>query len=142
MINKNLFFGISVITLVLGILFVGCDDNINDPNNCSNGNNNNNNGNNGYDNIGGVYLTGSYGRYMVSSDTYNDRLIFTQTTFTSRNRNGDFLSGTYKYDGAVLTLTITGIKHDKYANVSGTTLVISGDGAYSEFFNGTWIPRQ
>ena len=128
---KNIvFLGIITICLFFGIL--GCD---NDPNDCDNGNN-------GYNNQGGVYLTGSYGRYVVSSATVNDRLVFTQNTFSSRNRQGDFLSGTYKYDGAVLSLTINGIIHDKYANVSGTSLVISGGGGYSEFFNGTWTPRN
>jgi hypothetical protein len=128
--KKKIVFGISVVTLVLGIIFVGCDN----SNNCDNPNNSD-------DNLGGVYLTGSYGRYMVSQGTYNDRLIFTKETFSSNNRTGPFLSGTYKYDGAVLTLTISGVKHNKYANLSNSTLVISGDGAYSEFFNGTWTPR-
>jgi hypothetical protein len=103
--------------------------------------NDNNIDNNSDENRGGVYLSGTYGRYMVSQATYNDRLIFTETTFSSTNRTGAFLNGTYKYDGAVLTLTISGVKHNKYANLSGSTLVISGDGAYSEFFNDTWTPR-
>jgi hypothetical protein len=114
------------ILAIFGLVsFIGCDtDNDND------------------ENKGGVYLSGSYGRNIVSQATYNDRLIFAQTTFSSTNRQGAFLNGTYKYDGAVLTLTISGVKHNKYANVSGITLVISGDGAYSEFFNDTWTRRQ
>jgi uncharacterized lipoprotein YehR (DUF1307 family) len=94
------------------------------------------------ENPGGVDLTGGYRRYTNSQATYNDSITFTKTTFSSTNRNGAFLSGTYKYDGAVLTLSISGVKHNKYANLAdgyfAKTLTISGKGAYSEFFNDTW----
>ncbi|MDR2941274.1 MAG: hypothetical protein LBV17_01600 [Treponema sp.] len=94
------------------------------------------------ENPGGVYLTGTYTRYTRSQYTYNDSINFTKTSFSSTNRNGTFLGGTYKYDGAVLTLIISGIKHNKYAHLQdgyfAKTLTISGDGVYSEFFNGTW----
>ena len=115
----KLSFGIIGIILI-GLLSINC-------NNITN------------DNKGGVYLNGTFGRTIVSSYTYNDRLVFTTTTFSSTDRNGPFLSGSYKYDGAILTLTISGINHNKYANFSGGILTISGDGGYSEFFNGSWI---
>ena len=120
--KNKVFFLILAVSLAV-ILFISCD------NITSN------------DNSGGVYLTGTYGRRVVSAWTYNDRIIFTTTTFSSTNSSGAFLNGTYKYNGAILTLTIGGIKHTKYANFSNNTLTISGDGAYSEFFNGDWTER-
>jgi hypothetical protein len=139
--RKKLLSWLIGIIFIIGLLCISCNNGTNDNenNNCNNNNDNSNNNNN--ENPGGVNLTGTYGRYMVSQATYNDRIIFTSTSFSSTNRTGSFLSGTYKYDGAILTLTISGIKHNKYANLSGTTLTISGDGGYSEFFNGTWTPR-
>jgi hypothetical protein len=111
--------------LALGLPFVGCNTGNDDDG----------------ANRGGVYLTGTYGRYMVSSGTYNGRLIFTGTTFFFNKSSGTVLSGTYKYDGAILTLTISGVKHNKYANLNGTTIIISGDGAYSEYLNDRWTIR-
>jgi len=93
------------------------------------------------ENPGGVYLTGTYGRRVVSSATINDRLIFTSTTFSTTDTSGPFLSGTYRFDGARLTLTIGGINHDKYATFRENIITITGEGAYSEFFNDTWTAR-
>jgi hypothetical protein len=137
--NKILYLRFIGILFIFGLLCISCDINKNDCDDC-----NCNDGDSiasGYDNKGGQYLTGTFGRRLVSSATVNDRLVFTTTTFSSTDRSGPFISGTYKYDGAVLTLTISGINHNKYANLSGTTLTISGAGAYSNFFNGTWTPR-
>ena len=126
--NKIFVFIILMLFFSFGLILTNCDS----PNNDNNNDND--------DNRGGVYLTGTYGRPIVSQMTYNDRLVFTETTF-SLNSAGSSFNGAYKYDGAVLTLTISGVKHNKYANLSNSTLVISGDGAYSEFFNDTWTPR-
>ena len=123
MIDKRIIFRISIITLLLSTILISCKN----PNND--------------DNPGGVNLTGNYGRYVVSQMTYMDLLVFTESTFSTQSSYGPVLSGGYKYDGATLTLTISGVKHNKYANLNGTTLVITGDGAYSEFFNGTWVQR-
>jgi hypothetical protein len=126
--HKKFVIGVIGVLFIIGLSCFGCD----------NGTNNNESN---YENQGGVYLTGTYGRRVVSSATVNDRLVFTETTFSSTDRSGPFLSGTYKYDGAILTLTISGIKHNKYANLSGTTLTISGGDGYSEYFNDAWTPR-
>ena len=122
--QKILVYGIFGIIITFGLFLNSCD----------NGTTNN-------ENKGGVDLSGTFGRRVVSSSTVNDRIIFSATTFSTTDRSGPFLSGTYKYDGAILTLTINGIKHDKYANLSGNTLTISGGGGYSDFFNDSWTPR-
>jgi hypothetical protein len=121
--------------LSLGIMFVSCDNG--NPNEDNNGNTNGN----GNTNVGGVYLTGTYGRYMVSSATVNDRLIFTQTNITLNRASSTIFSGTYKYDGTTLTLTIGGVNHVKYATVDGENLYITGDGAYSEYIKDRWVKR-
>lgn len=90
---------------------------------------------------GGVYLTGIYGRKIVSASTYSDRLIFTDTTFSTIDGNISFLSGDYKYDGSILTLVSNGTKYKKYAFFIDNVITISGDGPYSDFFNGTWTER-
>jgi hypothetical protein len=111
--------------LTLGLIFVGCD----------NGNTN------GNANGGGVYLTGTYGRYLVSPSTATDRLIFTETNITLNRASGTIFSGTYKYDGAILTLTIGGANHIKYATVDGQNIYITGDGAYSEYIKDRWVKK-
>jgi len=88
-----------------------------------------------------ISLNGTYGRYMVSSATVNDRLFFTDSTFSSIDNNVSFLSGSYIYDGSILTLTVNGTKYQKYANYSNNVLTISGSGAYSDYFNDTWTLR-
>jgi hypothetical protein len=131
--KKTLFVGKLTILLLTGLLVFCCDNGTNN----SNGNNTDD-----YENPGGVTLTGTYGRYAVSSSTYNDRIVFTATTYSSTFRNGAFVSsGAYKYDGAILTITINGVKHNLYANLTGTTITISGSSAYSEYFNGIWTIR-
>ena len=89
-----------------------------------------------------IDLTGTYGRYIVSSTTVNDRLIFTGNNFSFNKSSGTLLSGTYKYDGAILSITINGVTHKKYASFSEKELIISGEGAYSEYLNSRWVKRQ
>jgi len=140
MIRKNSFFLLLALLLMLGIVFFSCDNG--DPNGDNNGNNNNTNGtDNGNTNAGGVYLTGTYKRYMVSSGTYNDYLIFTNTNITFNRASSTIINGTYKFDGATLTLTIGGVNHVKYATVDGNNLYITGDGAYSEYIKDRWVKQ-
>lgn len=121
--RKRIFSLLLVLLFLLGIMFIGCekeDDEINK---------------------GGVYLTGTYKRYMVSSATYNDYLIFTNNNITFNKSGSTVFSGTYKYDGATLTLTIGGVNHNKYATVDGANIYITGDGAYSEYITGRWVKQ-
>ena len=138
MIRHKTGLGILVIMLVFGIIVVGCDG----ANGYRNDSENPNLENPNLENPGGVNLTGTFGRRMVSSATIHDRLIFTATTFSSMDRHGSFLSGTYRFDGAILTLTINGIRHNYYAHFRETVLTISGGGgAFLEFFGDTWTRR-
>jgi hypothetical protein len=128
---------------VFGLFFIGCD--IENPDENDNGNSNNNtsntNENNGNTNVGGVYLTGTYKRYMVSSGTYNDYLNFTNTNITFSRAGSTIINGNYKFDGSTLTLTIGGVNHVKYATVDGNNLYITGDGAYSEYIKDRWVKQ-
>ena len=137
MANKRFLVGVLVMTLVFGMTVVGCDDGNSNENNNGNTNGNTNGNNNG----GSIYLTGTYGRYMVSSATVSDRLIFTETNITFNRASSTIFSGTYKYDGATLTLTIGGVNHIKYATVDGENVYITGDGAYSEYIKDRWVKR-
>ncbi|MCL2382279.1 MAG: hypothetical protein FWC64_11965 [Treponema sp.] len=92
-------------------------------------------------NPGGVYLTGAYGRPIITSLTASDRLLFGATSFSTIGRGLPPLYGTYRFDGAILTLNIGGIKHDKFASFTGGTLAITGSGGWSEFLNGIWHRR-
>jgi hypothetical protein len=139
MIRKYSIYLLLALLLTLGIIFVGCDNE--NPNGDNNGNGNTNGNSNGNTNGVSVYLTGTYGRYMVSSGTVNDRLIFTETNITFNRASSTIFSGTYKYDGATLTLTIGGVNHIKYATVDGENIYITGDGAYSEYIRDRWVKR-
>jgi len=156
--TRKLFtFAVILAICVFSLLFIGCDienpdenDNGNSNNNTNENNNNNINGDNNNNtnensnnntNGGGVYLTGTYKRYMVSSGTYNDYLIFTNTNITFNRAGSTIINGNYKFDGATLTLTIGGVNHVKYATVDGNNLYITGDGAYSEYIKDRWVKQ-
>jgi hypothetical protein len=123
--SKKFLTVIMVISILFGTILTGCKDKEEDNEN--------------KENKGGVYLTGKYGRQIQTSA--NDTLTFTETSFSATRYSQTLYSGTYKYDGAILTLTISGIKHNYYANRT-SVLTISGDGAYSNFFNGTWTGKS
>lgn len=132
---KKTFLGLLWIISLTCFLLVGCDNNTDDK---DLDNDTNKNNTEAYENKGGVNLTGTYGRQIQSSA--NDTLGFSETSFSATRYSSELFSGTYKYDGTILTLTIGGAKHNYYANRT-SVLTISGDGPYS-FFNGTWIVKS